>query len=232
MAEPLRADAYSDEQEQDFQASILKRSPEQERARIQRMRMMRGEGNTVPRNLSAANDNSLNEAANDNQSQREPSKVLPTPQNTALRQAEQKVQMLRRRQGEEVSIAAQKSAVNYLGYIPAFAIAIFKDLLDFIGVGSLPVIGLLVTAMASFLIAIALFATDSTLGMQSSRRVLTRVLILLGVTAVEGVAFGLNFFPLETAAVALILLLDLKGGNIQKLIKYTPIGRISKGVIK
>jgi hypothetical protein len=82
------------------------------------------------------------------------------------------------------------------------AVAMFKDLLDFVFIGSLPVIGTVITAGLSFLIFALLFLTGSK--NQTSRRV-----IVLGLTTiVEGIFFGINFFPLETAAVFVIYYLD------------------------
>lgn len=92
--------------------------------------------------------------------------------------------------------------MNFFLYLPALAVAMFKDLLDFVFIGSLPVIGTVITASLSFLIFALLFLTGSK--NQTSRRV-----IVLGLTTlVEGILFGLNFFPLETAAVLVIYYLD------------------------
>jgi hypothetical protein len=96
----------------------------------------------------------------------------------------------------------QEATVNFFLYLPAFAVAFFKDLLDFVFIGSLPVIGTVITAGLSFLIFALLYLTGSK--NQTSRRV-----IVLGLTTlVEGILFGVNFFPLETAAVFIIYYLD------------------------
>lgn len=100
------------------------------------------------------------------------------------------------------SRSLQESTVNFFLYLPAMAVAMFKDILDFVFIGSLPVIGTVITAGLSFLIFALLYLTGSK--NQTSRRV-----IVLGLTTlVEGVLFGINFFPLETAAVFVIYYLD------------------------
>lgn len=111
--------------------------------------------------------------------------------------------VLRNRQTKtRQSRSLQESTVSLFLYLPAMAVAMFKDLLDFVFIGSLPVIGTVITAGLSFLIFALLFLTGSK--NQTSRRV-----IVLGLTTiVEGIFFGINFFPLETAAVFVIYYLD------------------------
>ncbi len=231
MAEPLTNRIPEQEGGRAFQSTPLRRSPEQERERIERARTNRNRGAEDLWRRAAISGSTAPKS--------QPEKLPVMPPAVPARAAEQ-VQLLRakrqaERQASQPEEPAQGSILNSIGYIPAFAIAICKDLLDFVGIGSLPLIGWLVTAMASFLIFIALLSTDSSVGMKSSRRMVTRLLILFGTVIVEGLFFGLNLFPLETGAVALILLLDMNGKTLRKIskvAKYTPIGRATKGVVK
>ncbi len=233
MAEPLTNRIPADEGGAAFQSSPLRRSPEQERDRIERARTKRNRGAGDPWRRAAISGPTPSGP---------PAAKLPVMPAAVSGRAAEQVNLLRAKRQAERQPAqlqpeepTQASVLNYIGYIPAFAIAICKDLLDFVGVGSLPLIGWLVTAMASFLIFIALLSTDSSLGMKSSRRMVTRLFILFGTVIVEGLFFGLNLFPLETGAVALILLLDMNGKalrKVSKVAKYTPIGRATKGVVK
>lgn len=220
MAESLRTDAYQDEQEADFQASTLKRSTEQEKARVQRARAARQQGNS----LGAFSD--LGERSEYSQE----GALSSTPD-------QKKVQRLRmwRQEKNSTPFVSEKKGINYIAYTPAFAIAILKDLLDLVGIGSLPVIGWVVTTMAAILIFIALSFTDTTMSRNASKRMLVRIGGLAGTVVVEGFATGINLLPLETAAVALILFFDMKDTVLpyaQKILKYTPVGRASKVVLK
>ncbi len=80
-------------------------------------------------------------------------------------------------------------------------IALLKDLLDLVGIGSLPAIGTIVTICFTFLIWILLSVFDrSSRGTRSNMQV-TRGLVVIFFGMVEALGFGLNFLPIETAMV-------------------------------
>lgn len=106
------------------------------------------------------------------------------------------------RNAQDTKFTGEKpSAMLYLG---VSMIALLKDLLDFVGVGSLPGIGFVVTACFSFLIWILLVVFDnSSKGTRHNMR-LIRGLVVIAFAAVEGFAFGLNFLPIETTMVIVL----------------------------
>lgn len=223
MAEPVRNPVGSDSQERGIQSSVIRRSPEQELARIQRARSGQPQVSSV-RPLRPV-------APYDNQTSLPPSGTTRAQQQVrALRTAREN-----RLTPPQIEEGSNRSSFNIIGYTIAFTIALCKDLLDFVGIGSLPLIGWIVATIASTLIFITLLTTDSSGSMASSRRMIQRVIVLAGTIVVEGLFFGLNFLPLETGAVLLLALLDKGQGGLQKVtkvIKYTPVGRSVKGVLK
>ncbi|OGI14635.1 MAG: hypothetical protein A2878_00110 [Candidatus Moranbacteria bacterium RIFCSPHIGHO2_01_FULL_54_31] len=93
------------------------------------------------------------------------------------------------------------SAFLYLG---ASMIALLKDLLDFVGVGSLPAIGTVVTICFTFLIWILLAVFDRSSQNTRGNMQLTRGLVVIGFGIIEALGFGLNFLPLETTMVIVL----------------------------
>lgn len=103
---------------------------------------------------------------------------------------------------KDVKFTGEKpSAFLYLGVA---MIALLKDLLDLVGIGSLPGIGTVVTICFSFLIWMLLFLFDKSSQGARSNIQLTRGLVLLGFGLVEAVGFGLNFLPIETTMVIVL----------------------------
>ena len=98
-------------------------------------------------------------------------------------------------------------------YIVALGLALLKDLLDLVLIGSLPGIGSIITFIFSlaivFLILLAGLLSVVTRGVEikSMTRiwgVIKRLLVLTGGTGVEEL-FGLNLLPWETGTVILIM---------------------------
>lgn len=83
-------------------------------------------------------------------------------------------------------------------------VALLKDLLDFVGVGSLPAIGTVVTICFTFLIWMLLSLFDRSSQYTRSNMHLTRGLVVIGFGLVEAIGFGLNFLPIETAMVIVL----------------------------
>jgi len=80
-------------------------------------------------------------------------------------------------------------------------IALLKDLLDLIGIGSLPGIGTIITICFTFLIWILLAVFVSSSRGTRSNMMITRGLVVIFLGMVEALGFGLNFLPIETAMV-------------------------------
>jgi len=95
----------------------------------------------------------------------------------------------------------------------ALCFALFKDVSDFVGIGSLPVIGTLVTFAVSFIIGMIMFITGSGGKRGNAKRIVKSLAKRYGTLAAgTGVEmfFGLNFFPIETAIVVIVFYLTLK----------------------
>lgn len=87
----------------------------------------------------------------------------------------------------------------------AFVVSLFKDMLDIIGIGSLPAIGTIVTLCASIFIGFMMTLANA---MEKDRttfqKTLIRYLILIFGTLVEMLFFGINFAPGQTAMIIII----------------------------
>lgn len=106
-------------------------------------------------------------------------------------------------------------------YFAALIVAMFKDLLDFIGVGSLPAIGTVVTFCASIFIMFMLILGNM-MHKEHDRTIfqsyiLKRWGILLVVTVIE-LFFGANFLPVETIGVLLIWAFALAARKGRKMV--------------
>lgn len=102
----------------------------------------------------------------------------------------------------------KRERATLFSYSPVFMLALLKDLLDLVGIGSLPVIGTIVTFCISILIFLLFFLIKA-----NSKLLDTRFFMRMGVTlllgsAIEGFAFGLNFLPIETITMFIIFFMD------------------------
>jgi|GEM_PF-7105930 hypothetical protein len=93
---------------------------------------------------------------------------------------------------------ASGKAPSALVYIGALAVAIFKDMLDLIGVGSLPALGTIVTIFCTALIWIIISFDD--VGNAGNMKMM-RGIVLVVVGILEGILFGLNLMPIESLTV-------------------------------
>ncbi|MDX9913580.1 MAG: hypothetical protein RBS77_03310 [Candidatus Moranbacteria bacterium] len=101
-------------------------------------------------------------------------------------------------------------ATDVLIYGLAVSLALFKDILDLAFIGSLPAIGTVITFCISIAIGfILLLGGVSVSRRKVARRMTRRFLILIAGTLVEGIFFGLNFFPVETMTVLIIYWMEL-----------------------
>lgn len=81
-------------------------------------------------------------------------------------------------------------------------IALLKDILDFIGLGSLPVIGTAVTLCFSFVIFMLLLTFDRSGGRGNKR--IAQGIVMTFFTLIEGLGFVLNFLPLQTLTIVFL----------------------------
>jgi len=107
------------------------------------------------------------------------------------------------------SLAKYIELTDLLFVLPLM-IAILKDLLDLVGIGSLPAIGTVITFMASILIGLFMLMLGGGGGKRKVAKAIVRYLVLIGGTATEGFLFGLNFMPIETLTVIIVYWLILK----------------------
>lgn len=96
------------------------------------------------------------------------------------------------------------SKILYLGVA---MIALFKDLLDLVGIGSLPAIGTVITVCLTFLIWILLLLFDKSGGGKKVNRAMARGILMILIGMVEGLFFGLNLLPIETTMVIVLYIL-------------------------
>lgn len=85
---------------------------------------------------------------------------------------------------------------------------LLKDTLDFIGIGSLPGIGLVVTACFSFFSFVLLLLFDRS-GGRGNKRMAQGMVVTMG-TLVEGIGFVVNFLPLQTLTAVFLYLISYK----------------------
>jgi len=91
----------------------------------------------------------------------------------------------------------------------ALAAALLKDILDFVGIGSFPAIGTVVTIMASIVIWTVMIITGSAFKAIKKRRLIMRYGVLVVGTLIEMV-FGIDFLPIETVMVIYIFVSTLE----------------------
>jgi hypothetical protein len=104
-----------------------------------------------------------------------------------------------------MSAPTEIKAMDVSIYGIAFTLALLKDLLDLAFIGSLPAIGTVITFCISMAIgAILLFDGVSGAQRKIARNLTKRFLVLIAGTMVEGILFGLNFFPFEFFTVGII----------------------------
>ena len=88
-------------------------------------------------------------------------------------------------------------------YFLTLLAALLKDILDWIGIGSLPVIGSVVTFCFSILIFFMMLIAGSSGKMKMASKMVRRYLVLAGGAIME-LLFGINFLPILTCTVLVI----------------------------
>lgn len=120
--------------------------------------------------------------------------------------------------------SAKEPAINISSDAPiifAIGLALLKDLLDYVGIGSLPAVGTVITFI--FVIAIAMI-----LFLAAPKYFTGNMIMLLGGGGVESFLFGLNFLPILTATVLAIyikMIIKRKSGS-------GPLGSIIQKTLK
>lgn len=107
------------------------------------------------------------------------------------------------------SLWSQVSIFEDIPYVIAFGAAILKDALDLAFIGSLPGIGTVITICASILIFFMMLLSGAGQKKKMAKGMIKKGLTLIGGTIAEMIGFGLNFFPIETATVLLVYLMEL-----------------------
>lgn len=103
-------------------------------------------------------------------------------------------------------VALMKYFNPYMDWLYGIALsaALLKDIVDLVGIGSLPAIGTVITLMASITIFAVMFITGNFFKKRWAKKI---GVVFMG-TAVE-IIFGLNFLPVETAIVIIVFYLAL-----------------------
>src|SRR3989344_1624152 len=102
----------------------------------------------------------------------------------------------------------KKSKASLFAYAPALLLAALKDTLDLVAIGSIPVIGTIITICVSFLIFLSLLITRANKDLIDSRFVLRMGIAVIAGFIVEGFFFGINFLPIEVFTVLAVLWMD------------------------
>lgn len=112
-------------------------------------------------------------------------------------------------------ISRKLSLVKYFNpfidwlYGIALSAALLKDILDLVGIGSLPGIGTVITIMATLTIWFVMIITGSAFKAIKKRRLVLRYGVLAAGTLIEMV-FGIDFLPVETFMVIYVFVSALK----------------------
>lgn len=107
-------------------------------------------------------------------------------------------------------LGKQIELVDFLKYGPAFAVAFLKDLLDWVGIGSLPAIGTVITFCVSITIGFIFLMAGASGKRTVAKSTMRWLLTLVAGTGVEAFLFGLNFFPIETFTVLIAYIFVLQ----------------------
>lgn len=91
----------------------------------------------------------------------------------------------------------------------ALSLALLKDILDWSLLGSLPLIGTLITFLVSVSIAFIMLITGSRGKSKVAKSLIKRFLVLISGTFVEMIVFGINFLPIESIVVMIVFYMTL-----------------------
>ena len=86
--------------------------------------------------------------------------------------------------------------------------ALLKDISDYVGIGSLPAIGTVITICCSIFIGFMMLLGGSTGKRRTAQKVMRKFLVLSGGTLIE-LLFGINFLPIETLTILVIYFMFL-----------------------
>ncbi len=94
-------------------------------------------------------------------------------------------------------------------YAIALALAILKDLVDLVGIGSLPLIGTVITILISLSLGSIMLLVGGYSKKKMARSIAKRYGTLFGGTMIEFL-FGVNVLPIETLTIIIVYVLTLK----------------------
>jgi hypothetical protein len=191
------------------------------------MNGLSGRLSAVGREIDSQQEKDNQQATEENQPDNEQARARQRDQNRArqLRQQRSRKMPISGGKLDQIKSAGKLGAIFFL-YVPALLIALLKDLLDFIFIGSLPGLGTVVTLICS--IGILLFLLIPQIFSQKKVGPL-RVLRSLGLVMLATLAEffpGLNFFPIETGAVLLVFVID----NKELFLRAAPIPKPIRAV--
>ena len=105
-------------------------------------------------------------------------------------------------------LASRINILTDMPYMFAIGAGLFKDILDFGFLGSLPVVGTVLTICASIFIFMMMILAGTSKKHKSFKGSIKKGGMLIGGTIVE-ILFGINFLPVETLTAGLLYFTDL-----------------------
>lgn len=102
-----------------------------------------------------------------------------------------------------LSLLKQIDMFNDMPYFSALGAALIKDISDFIGIGSLPGIGTVITICCSIFIGMMMFLGGAGEKRKIAKGWIKKFLTLVGGTIVE-ILPGIDFLPVETMTAGLV----------------------------
>lgn len=191
------------------EGSFIERTPAQERARVEKARSMRSQSDYITSNnisKKAANDN----GQGDQEEEQAEEETLAAEQARVdrIRFAQAQVMLGSQEEAQNQIEREEKGKPSKLRYAPAFTVAAFKDILDLFAIGSIPLLGTVVTFICETLIFILLVFAKKNSSIEDVRFIIRRLLVIIVSFVVEGFVFGVNFFPFTIATVIIIYFMD------------------------
>lgn len=111
---------------------------------------------------------------------------------------------------EALSLLRQVRWMSDAPYAFAIGASALKDILDLVGIGSLPAIGTALSICVSIFIFMMMLLAGASSKSRMTKGFVQRALVLGGGTTVEAFMFGLNFVPVQTLTALGVYLITLK----------------------
>lgn len=208
MAVPLAAPTEREELYERRSAPV-KRTPEQEQARIQQAKILRqGQNSYANRRAPLLVAQSSSSAVTDQNAEEISSSSEAEERVGRLRSQRAQVLLAAQEEAERQTAEQEAEKPTLMPYMPAFSVGALKDTLDLLAIGSVPVLGTFITLICSILIFFLTIFAKKNGSIEDMGFIIRRLLIVLVGFLVEGFVFGVNFFPFEIATVAVIYFMD------------------------